>query len=642
MRTVYALLVGIDDYPGRPLRGCVNDVRAAESRLRSLSGPATRIRTLYDAEATRAAVLAGLEEHLGQSGPEDTALLWFSGHGSQSPTADPGEATGWSQALVCHDSLVPGGQPVLRDTELGALLDGIAARGTHVVAVLDCCHSGGATREDAAGPPGAAVRGAPWQPWWQTAAVAGARDGGGTQVPEPGRHVLLAACRPQELAHENVVDGRVRGYFSHALLGALDRLGPTAAYGELHALTEARVRALSQVQHPELRGPEDGGFLSGDPVPASPFLLRHTAWGWEVNCGAAHGLRSPGAEFTLLGDAGARAVVVREVRPESALVDPVGWQPTDQERQSAHAVTPSALAFPPAAVTLSGETAAVRLVAKAVTEVPALALAPEGPAPLPSATGVREGLPLPSAHGAADALRLRVEVGDGRARVSGGAGHALPELPLRTPADAARVADCLAHIARWHQIRDLVNPDPLLSSLVRITVEETAVGSLRHSAVGEVVCGYTPDGREPQVRVGIHNHAGRHLWAVLLDLTDRYGSSPHLFEGEFIGDGRVGWARRGEPVWLRLPPGRSAVRGAFTRDWLKVIVAEDELNIAPFRLPAWSPGAPSGARGSVAPAGGGGLLRLVAAGAGGGRDAGGPAYGAGRWGTAQLVVRTEV
>ncbi|MFC9680886.1 caspase family protein [Streptomyces sp. NPDC056948] len=629
MRTVYALFVGIDDYPGAPLCGCVNDVRAAEKWLRGRTGPQPRVRTLYDARATRAAVLKGLEEHLGRSGPGDTALLWFSGHGSQSPTSDPGEATGWSQALVCHDSLAPGGQPVLQDTELGAHLDRVAARGTHVVAVLDCCHSGGATRENAdgaAGPAGAAVRGVPWQSWWHT----GSRESGGAG-PEPGRHVLLAACRPQELAHEKVIDGRTRGLFSHALLSALDGLGPTTTYGELHALAHARVRVSGHVQHPELRGPEDGGFLSGEPVPASPFLLRHTASGWEVNCGAAHGLRSAGAEFTLSGDGdpGERTVVVREVRTESALVDPVDWQPTAEDEQVAHAVTPSAMAFPPAVVTLSGEPVAVRLVAEAVEAVPALALEPDGP---PAAEGV---------------LRLHVEAGDGRARVSGGAGHPVPDLPLESPADAAGVTDCLAHIARWHHIRDLANPDPLLSSLVRITVEETPVGSLRHSADGEIVCAYTPGGSEPQVRVGIHNSSGRDLWAVLLDLTDGYASSPHLFEGEFIGDGRVGWARRGQPVWMRLPPGRSKVRGAFTRDWLKVIVAEEELNLAPFRLPAWSSAAPSGARLSPAPAGGGGLLRVIGASVkdgrdAGRRDAGGPAFGAARWGTAQVVVRTEV
>ncbi|GAA4320448.1 hypothetical protein GCM10023086_44770 [Streptomyces venetus] len=125
---------------------------------------------------------------------------------------------------------------------------------------------------------------------------------------------------------------------------------------------------------------------------------------------------------------------------------------------------------------------------------------------------------------------------------------------------------------------------------MRVTVEETPVGGLRHAADGENVCACTADGREPQVRVGIHNSSGRDLWAVLLDLTDGYASSPHLF-----------------------------------------------------RLPAWSTAAPSGARLSPGPAAGSGLLRLVAAGVTGGRDTGGPpAYGAGRWGTAQVVVRTQV
>ncbi|MET9390944.1 caspase family protein [Streptomyces sp. NPDC006624] len=620
MRTVHALFVGIDDYPGRPLRGCVNDVRAAESWLRSRSGTRSRIETLHDAQATRSALLGGIREHLGRSGPEDTALLWFSGHGSQAPTADPGEPTGWSQALVCHDSLVPGGQPVLRDTELGALLDRVAARGTHVVAVLDCCHAGGATREHAGCHAGGATRehaarGVPWMPWWHT----GTRAGGG-QGPGRGAHVLLAACRPQELAHEKVIDGRPRGLFSHALLSTLGRVGPTATYGEVHALTHARVRALSGVQHPELRGPENGVLLSGEAAAASPFLLRHTAWGWEVDCGAAHGLRSAGAEFTLLGDPAARAVVVREVRPESALVDPAGWQPTAGDEQRAHAVTPSALAFPPAVVALSGGAEDVRLLTRAVAGEPAL-------------TSESDGV---------SALRLRVDAGGGWARVSGGAGHPVPDLPLRSPADAARVAGCLAHIARWHRVRDLANPDPLLSSLVRITVEETPVGTLRHAADGEIVCAYTPDGREPQVRVGIHNHSGRELWAVLLNLTDGYASSPHLFDGDFIADGRVGWARRGQSVWLRLPPGRALVRGAFTRDWLKVIVAEDELNLAPFRLPAWSAAPAAGDRLGPAPAAGGAVVRLAAARADGGRDAGGPVHGPGRWGTAQVVVRTEV
>ncbi|MEU9653988.1 caspase family protein [Streptomyces sp. NPDC048110] len=354
MRTVYALFVGIDDYPGAPLRGCVNDVREAEAWLRRQGHVACDIRWLHDGDATLTAVRAGIERHLGRSGPGDTAPLWFSGHGSEEPTDAPWEGAGRSQALVCHDSL-DDGRPPLWDTELGALLDGIAARGAHVVAVLDCCHSGGATRD------GATVRAMSWRPWWSSRATPGARDGG-AQGPQPRRHTLLAACRPQERAHEKVLDGQVRGYFSHALLEALGKLGPSATYGGLHALVEERVRRLSPVQHPALRGSEDRLFLSDDPVPGSPFLLRHTAAGWEVNCGQAHGLRAAGAEFALLDGGGTpRAVVVREVRAESALVDPVGWSPGPVDLDAVFGVTPSALAFPPAAVTLAGDPGVVRL-----------------------------------------------------------------------------------------------------------------------------------------------------------------------------------------------------------------------------------------------------------------------------------------
>ncbi|GAB2898238.1 hypothetical protein GCM10027074_76690 [Streptomyces deserti] len=75
MRTVYALFVGIDDYPGRPLRGCVNDVREAEGWLRRQDGLRAEIRALHDGRATRAAVLAGIEEHLGRGGPDTRAAV---------------------------------------------------------------------------------------------------------------------------------------------------------------------------------------------------------------------------------------------------------------------------------------------------------------------------------------------------------------------------------------------------------------------------------------------------------------------------------------------------------------------------------------------------------------------------------------
>ncbi|MFJ3669118.1 caspase domain-containing protein [Streptomyces sp. NPDC090106] len=597
MRTVYALLVGIDDYPRGALRGCVNDIRAVRRWLRSRSVPPVDVRTLYDGQATREAVLEGLRGHLGRAGAGDTALFWFCGHGTRRPDGDPRSASGWSEALVCHDSPLPGGQPLLRDGELGALLDGIAARGTHVVAVLDCCHAGGATREG--------VRGTEWRPWWCPEA--------GTRAVRPGprRHTLLAACRPDERAHESDVEGLVRGDFSHALLNALDRLGPTTTCGKLHASAHG---ALAPRQRPELHGTGSARFLGGDDRTDSAFLLRHTRAGWEVDCGKAHGLRAPGAEFTVLGEGAPRTVAVRRLRAESALVEPVDWQPTPVERESVFEVTPSALAFAPTAVAVTGEPGAVQALREAVAGVAGLA----------------------PADGDGDGPLLRVDVGADRARVSGGAGHPVPELPLRSAADAARVVDCLVHLARWHRLLQLSNPDPWLSSRVRVSVEPTGVGALRRTPDGEVVCGYTRDGREPQVTVRLHNDSGRRLWCVLLDLTDGYACSPELCEGEFVGPGRSGTARGGAPVWLRLPPGRALVRGASARDWLKLIVTEHELNPAPFGLPAWptGPGTTRDRVSALAP------LRLTAPATA--RDIGRTGPSVGRWGTVQVAVRTEV
>ncbi|WP_431042056.1 caspase family protein [Streptomyces sp. P1-3] len=619
MRTVYALLVGIDDYPKQPLGGCVNDVRAAARWLRGRPDLDARVRPLHNREATRTAVLRGITDHLALSGPGDTALLWFSGHGAQAPTDDPREATGMSQALVCHDSLTPGGQPLLADTELGGLLDGIADRGAHVVAVLDCCYSGGATRGD---DDGLVPRGTAWQPWWRTPGGRGAAGPG----PYRPRHVLLAASRVDEEAREGKLDGLPRGLFSHALLHALGTTGPLAAYGELHDEAADRVRRTTSGQHPQLVGASDRRFLHGDPLPAAPFRLRHTIGGWQVNCGAAHGLRAPGAEFTVLASpgggrrAGAR-VVVRAVEPETARVEPVGWQPGTADREAAHPVTPSALALPPTTVAVTGATGqAAQALREAIADAALL-----NPAP---SDGDR---------GTPPRAQVTVEITGAEARLRHRGLDAGLSLPLRSPGDAGRIAACLTHIARWRALRDLGNPDPGLSALVRVSLEPLRGGG-GISAAGEHLYAYGPDGSPPLTRVRIHNDSGRKLWCVLLNLTDSYASHTALYEGDFIGPGRAGLARGGEPVWLSLPGSRPLLPGAAVQDWLKLIVTENELNTAPFRLPAWSPeGLPGRAGSGPADA----VLRFGTPGTGG-RDMGGAPHGTGRWGTATAALRTVV
>jgi hypothetical protein len=85
---IYALLVGIDDYPlpVPKLRGCVNDVEQMQEYLVARVDPGgqplgevLKIKKLTNREATRQAVIRTFREHLGQAGPDDVALFCYSG-----------------------------------------------------------------------------------------------------------------------------------------------------------------------------------------------------------------------------------------------------------------------------------------------------------------------------------------------------------------------------------------------------------------------------------------------------------------------------------------------------------------------------------------------------------------------------------
>src|SRR5687768_6900193 len=116
VRTVYALLVGIDDYepPVPRLNGCVNDIRTVERILQErVEGVDLTLnpRVLTDGAATREAVIREFREHLGRAREDDVALFYYSGHGSQEP-APPEfwdiEPDRLDETLVLFDSRQPG------------------------------------------------------------------------------------------------------------------------------------------------------------------------------------------------------------------------------------------------------------------------------------------------------------------------------------------------------------------------------------------------------------------------------------------------------------------------------------------------------------------------------------------------------
>ncbi|MFF4471299.1 caspase domain-containing protein [Streptomyces sp. NPDC001599] len=644
MGTVHALLTGINAYPAdrcTPLTGCLNDVEAAEELLVRRTGGRLELTKLLNGDATVSAVAAGIRHRLGRARPGDTALFWFSGHGTEQPATERAhldiEATGRCQALVCVDGL-------LVDKRLGVLLNEVAAGGIHTVAVLDCCYAGGATRgrhltERFASPDAA----------WFAAAARDAR------LPEqPAQHVLLAATRLDQPSYEGRFKGRTHGLFSYALLGALRTASPTATYREVHAAARSRLQVSCTYQRPTLAPAEPGGiadqpFLggAGARVPSPYLLWEDRQDGWQVDCGSGHGLPpGPGTEFRVTrpdtprrapertADVG-RTVRAAAVGLERTVVEPVCWSPKPAE---VYPVALSALAVPPASVALTApdDPAAARALARAIAEA--------GPGGGPSPLLHRVGRPED-----AGALLFRIEARGGQAHVlrRDGSPFVAP-LPLDGPGDADRVAACLVHLTRWHQLRDLEAPPSPLTG--RIRLEITPWGSdtpLVPDGNGEIACRYGlgPAGPVPplvSVRIRHLATAGRRLWCVLLDLTDSYASHTGLFDdGRFVGPGHTGYALDNRPVQLSLPAHRTPRPGAFVRDWLKLIVCEGELNTVPFHLDRWDPLAPLGSRGTALRHADG-LLRFDAP-ARNSRDAhpeeaGGP----GQWATQTVQVRTEV
>ncbi len=308
-----ALLIAVDQYHPdsnvRPLAGCLNDVSAVRKFLLDhysdqLPDPEKQIRILRNEQATRAGVIDAFRDHLGLAGPDDTVLIYFSGHGAQNITAaefQPFVPDDKEEGWVLYDSRLPGHFD-LADKEIALLLEAIGQGQPAVVLISDSCHSGSVTRgsEDFAG----------WKPRFIP----------GSKEPRPldsylngeyrkrldqqnmlsipaTRHIVFSACDNKEVAWES--DEKC-GVFTRALLDILAENGGSIRYADVYTRVCASIRTYTRQQNPQadaLGGfnPRDG-FL-GKPVPAG-LQRRYSVYfdeksqAWRIHMGAAHGLRT--------------------------------------------------------------------------------------------------------------------------------------------------------------------------------------------------------------------------------------------------------------------------------------------------------------------------------------------------------------
>ncbi len=163
-RENHALLIGVNEYQNLAerwwLRGPSNDVALVAEYLKTeapVPFAAGNVTVLSDgidgaAEPTLAAIRAAFADLTARVEPGDFVYLHFSGHGTQAPALDPAtELDGLDELFLPMDigpwsNQIGAVENALVDDEIGALIDGLRARGAHVWAVFDSCHSGTVTR----------------------------------------------------------------------------------------------------------------------------------------------------------------------------------------------------------------------------------------------------------------------------------------------------------------------------------------------------------------------------------------------------------------------------------------------------------------------------------------------------------------
>ena len=143
-----ALLIGINDYPdpANRLEGCVNDVFLMSAVLQERGFRAADIRIVLNDRATTVNLMERLHWLLDHVPDDGERFLFYSGHGAQMPSySAQGEVDRLDECLVPYDfDWNP--QHAIRDKQFVEFYSQLPYD-SRFVAVFDCCHSGGLTRE---------------------------------------------------------------------------------------------------------------------------------------------------------------------------------------------------------------------------------------------------------------------------------------------------------------------------------------------------------------------------------------------------------------------------------------------------------------------------------------------------------------
>ncbi len=256
-----ALCIGINDYPGtaNDLSGCIND---AQDWANALQGRGfTVVASLLDSAATKAGMVAAMQQLIGQAQAGDSVIITYSGHGTWVPDTSGDEPDSRDEALCPYDI---GSGNALLDDEIHQLFTQRAA-GVKIVLISDSCHSGSVIRwpgPSAEFPRARFLPPAAWLPANRlprgvTGEILARRETRGARLGGmalAGGDLLLAGCADPEYSYDANFDGRPNGAFTYYALRTLPTLPADATYADWYKAICNYLPSSNYPQSPQIFG----------------------------------------------------------------------------------------------------------------------------------------------------------------------------------------------------------------------------------------------------------------------------------------------------------------------------------------------------------------------------------------------------
>ncbi|MFK7973133.1 MAG: caspase domain-containing protein [Bacteroidia bacterium] len=593
-RNLYALLVGIDEYPidSHRLFGCHNDVAGVKSYLDNRVNRNDfnlNVKTLLSKDATRLNIVRGFDEYLSQAGEDDVAFFFYSGHGSQEPSGsffDHLEQDDKNETLVCWDSRIEDGMD-LADKEIATLIARVAEKNPHIITILDCCNSGSATRKVEDGNSDFLVRQTPSYKndrpldsyiLPRNSGSRGALATGENQrlhIPT-GRHIALTAAESFQLAKETTLGGSRRGVFSYSLLELLQNASYDMSYEDLMRRVQGLVTRRTFDQNPTFfvanSADADLGFLGGAAGNTSDYFLMSfdRQKGWQLDAGSVHGIvKVNDRETTILAvfpedatqeddlndlDKALGEVQVTELTAAGSIVEPLGsWVPDREKSYRCRVVTlpvemnkiflfgdEGGLAPVRARLGEGGEESAYLQEVKSVGEADYKLIALNN-----------EYVISRAADGTGDAQFKERHGIDFRPLVE--------QVPTYSAQSAEKVLDQLIHITRWERSLDLRNPQSGIAGQVKVELLEPErdelikpeEGGYRFRYASAPLSDPSSSGAEtPSFRVRLRNTGSKPYFCSLIYYSSDFAADPNTLEegGLWIGPGETAWVAGGAAI----------------------------------------------------------------------------------------------